>query len=616
MTQTRLWLESRRRELSRLEVLAAVLAGAGAVMAAFGFGAVLAHLGVYRSAPLLVLAGWITAAAAVVWTVATYRNRSRRITPPSLATRLESDAGLRGGSVRGLATDLPATGSPELGALADERMFAWLSTVGVQRMRARRADSGTALRRGATFAAVGALALWGAQPFDGPARVMWHPLYALVRSAPVLALDRESVERGQSVTATIDGAGRNSVVLWTRVPGENWSGARVQLNSEGMASLTLGPIVSDLFVRVSAGSKHSETKHITVFLPALMSELSLIGEYPAYLSRSREPLIPGDSVVLPVGTRIVTTGRATMELTGALWTDGEHRVDLAVAGAAIEGALMVATSGRWRIEATTRRGTPLSEGNAFLDVIAVSDSVPVITIPVPGADTTAPLTLLQPLVVDVRDDYLLTAAELVSRRVSRLGLASQPAIEAIELPRSGTDRTVLQVVLDLNNRGFLPGDTAYYKVRARDNHPARQLGESREYWLRLPTLRELRNEVSDRSNSILGIADSLAAAQRELNRLAEELAAERGRDLSSGDQLPFNSAERARQLSEQQQELLERAQQVQDDISELAEMAAEAGINDPQFYEQLRAIQELLREAISSELQERLQQLREALERL
>ena len=50
------------------------------------------------------------------------------------------------------------------------------------------------------------------------------------------------------------------------------------------------------------------------------------------------------------------------------------------------------------------------------------------------------------------------------------------------------DQAILNYSLDLTHRGLLPGDTVRYWAVATDNTPQRQLGRSREYVLRLPTM--------------------------------------------------------------------------------------------------------------------------------
>jgi hypothetical protein len=214
--------------------------------------------------------------------------------------------------------------------------------------------------------------------------------------------------------------------------------------------------------------------------------------------------------------------------------------------------------------------------------------------------------------------------EVVTRRVSRLGIREPPVAERVELPAGGTDRAVLQWILDLNGRGYLPGDTAYYRIRATDNRPEPQVGESREYALRLPSAAELRQAMRSASDALARAADSLSRAQRDVARTAEELAGERERSESAERQgvrpgaadLPFRTAQRAGEVADAQEQVAERAREMAEELRQLSEAAWNAGLTDPAWQEQLRQLEQLLSQAITPEMEEQLRALREALEKL
>jgi hypothetical protein len=165
----------------------------------------------------------------------------------------------------------------------------------------------------------------------------------------------------------------------------------------------------------------------------------------------------------------------------------------------------------------------------------VADSAPAVEIPVPGADTLAPLSLQVPLVVDARDDYGITGVAVVSRRISRLGVRDSARRDTLPLPGERTDRAILTHTLDLNRRGLLPGDTVRYFAVATDNTPRRQSGRSREFVLRLPTMSEVRAAQRVASQDVDTQLDSITAASQRLERQTEDLARERARTGSSGE---------------------------------------------------------------------------------
>jgi hypothetical protein len=455
----------------------------------------------------------------------------------------------------------------------------------------------------------------------------WHPLGLVVRATgPVTVVaDRAEVRAGDRVRVDISAPGRRAAVLWVRAPGEPWSEIAVNLDSAGRGERVVGPLDTDRYLRASSGRRSSDTLHIRVTRAAFLADLQLLARYPEYLGRPDEPIVTGpDPLLMPVGTTIAVAGRASVPIASAAWRAGGSAATLTAQGSEFTGALTVRGSARWTLVLTPRGGGAWDEPAPELTIVAVADSTPVVLVPIPGADTTAPLGLRQPLVADVRDDHLVTRVELVLRRVSRLGLADSPQAEVVPLPEGGTDRAVLQWMLDLNGRGYLPGDTAYYRFRAFDNYPNPQMGESREFLLRLPSAAELRQSMRTASDALARAADSLSRAQRDLTRAAEELASERERSEAArtagaraGEaDLPFRSAQRAGEITDAQERVMERARQLADELRELSEAAWNAGLTDPQWQEQLRQLEELLDQAITPEMEEQLRALRDALEKL
>lgn len=627
--QTRAWLERRRGELARRHAGGGILLALGCAAAALAAGVLLGRLGLYTRAPLTVIGGWAAAFAALAVGIGWFRRRRGATEVGVLAVEVERTGRLRRGSIAGVAAYEARAGSAELAAVADRRAHGWLVREGRTSLAGVRRDAARSLGLGALALLVGGGLLAASLLRPGQGAAFWRPFEVLGsrKGAIRLTVDRTDVRRGDTVTVRIAARGWPDATLWVRAPGEPWSSSVVALDTAGRALTRLGPLDSDRFLLATTGGKSSDTIQVRVALPAFLAELQLLARYPSYLERPDEPLAPGpDTVLVPGGTRIFTRGTATVEIAEAAWRLGDAAVALDADGTAFTGALGVYRSGSWRLVVRPVGADSLDEPAPELTLVAVRDSAPVVTVPVPGADTIAPLSLTLPLVIDSRDDHGLTAVELVSWRVTRLGERRPPTAEPIQLPEGVSERLVLQWVLDLNGRGFLPGDTAFFKVRASDNAPEPNVGESRTYALRLPAMGELRRAMREAADAVKAGADSLVAGQRELARQIEDLAAERERGEApergdrgadrSADQLPFNSVERARELADRQEEALARAQQMREDLRELQEAAWNAGLTDPEFQKQLQDLRELLEQALTQDIARRLQELRDALERL
>src|SRR5438034_403011 len=488
-------------------------------------------------------------------------------------------------------------------------------------VRSRRSACGS--RRGA-----GGSALCRASaPAGGRAAAFWHPLRTLADArAPVrLSVDRVVVRRGDSITVTVEAPAAARATLWTRGPGEPWRAASLPLDSTGRAIRRLGPVEADLFLRASSGGRSSVERRVKVALPAFVAALELTAHYPAYLARADEPLLAGaDTIVVPEGTVILTSGAASVPLATVAWRWGGVASRLAVTGQRFSGRLPGTASGTWRLDVATADGSPLEGEAPQLALRVVPDSAPVVAVPVPGRDTTLPLSLRQPLVIDVRDDHGLSRLQVTSWRVSRTGKVGEAVRESLDVTGLG-DRAIVQGELDVARRGLLPGDTLRLRAEAWDNAPAPHVGRSAEIALRLPSLEELRAALRTATQGLVEAADSIADSQRDLGERTGDLAQQRSRDETTGARRPpgaqsgsppFQATERAQAVAREQEALEQRVQELSKAVEEIARAAKAAGIDDTAFQARLREVQEMLQRAVTPELEQRLRELQEALAKL
>ena len=440
--------------------------------------------------------------------------------------------------------------------------------------------------------------------------------------APVsIVAERDVVDRGDSVGFRVEAVGRRTATLWLRAPGEEWRARGLRLDSVGRATVSSGPLASEIHARVTSGSRGSDTVLVHVRLPVFLGELTVTAYYPSYLKLESEPVpTGGDTLLLPAGTRLVTKGEATAPLAGAVWESGSRRHALQVNGGAFTGGFVPAASGEYRLALATSNGAPIAGDTVRLAVRVVADSAPSVEIPVPGADTLAPLGLVVPLVIDARDDYGITSVAVVSRRISRLGTVDSARRDTVVIPEEQPDRAILSHTLDLNRRGLLPGDTVRYYAVAADNTPRRQSARSREFVLRLPTMSEVRAAQRLATEEVSGGLDSIAEGSRRLERQTEDLAQERPRAGSQSERgeesLTFEQSKRAEAVAKGQQELFRQAEELKRSLEALKQSAEAAGVGDSAWQRQLEEIREQLDRAMSPELRQRLEELQRALQNL
>jgi uncharacterized protein DUF4175 len=600
-----------------------VALGVGAAAFVLGAAAWLVRLG-WLSVPYWVLLAW--AAVLVVLAVICWLGWAnwRRLSTSSLAQKLEDLGAWRRGTLTALLDDSASGTSEALVELADRGNALELDRRGPEAIEPIARPGRVLLPAGAACLLLGSLAFTSADPLRGPAAALWHPRRAWEATvAPVrLIAATESVDRGQPVELYLEAMGRKAATLWLRSPGESWKPRGVRLDSLGRATVSTPPLQSDLFARLTSGSRSSDTVMVRVRLPVFLGSLSVIARYPAYLGLETEPVpTGGDTLILPAGTRLETRGEVTAPLASAAWRNGTGAESLKVTGNRFEGTFAPARSGQYRLDLVTATAAPIAGDSVQLPIRIVPDSAPVVEIPVPGADTLAPLSLKVPLVIDVRDDHSVADIALESRRISRLGLVDSARRESVPVPPERPDRAILTFTLDLNRRGLLPGDTVRYFAVATDNAPRAHIGRSREFVLRLPTMSEVRAAQRQATAAVAGQLDSILAATRKVERQTDDLAHERlrsaaGQGEKSGESLTYQEAQKAEGVAKSQEELVRQAEELKQSLEALRRSAEAAGLNDSSWQRQLADIRDQLERALSPELRERLAALQQALREL
>jgi len=629
MTETARRLRRLGAPHARARALAVVLGGLGAALAAAALGLALSPA---VSGVTLAWALIVASAGAAAWAVLRTRHEADA---PALGRLIESAAGGRAGSIVGVVSPTAGTGTGSSAALlvaADTRAAAVVSFAAPDVASAMRRTTLRRISYGTGAAVTGVLLFLAGSPASGRAAAFWHPLrtWRDARAPVRLVVDQRTVRRGGSVTATITVPGAVRVTLWIRGPGEPWKPQLLALDANGSVVQHVGPIESDLYLRASSGGRSTAEIKIDVALPAFLADLGLTARFPSYLNRSDEPLLVGPDVIpLPAGTIVLTSGSASVPLASAAWTLESRVEPLHIAGTRIDGRFTPPASGTWRLRALSADGSALEGVAPELHLLIVPDSAPIVMLPVPGRDTTLPISLHQQLVADIRDDHGITRAYVVSWRVSRTGRVGEAVRESLDVSGVG-DRAIVQGRLDAEQRGLLPGDTLRLYVEAFDNAPTPHSGRSAEIALRLPSMEELRAQAREAAHAVASAADSVSAAQRELSDRTRDLAQERSRDPDgrpagrpdgrAGTQqngaMSFQSTQRAEEIARDQAAMSQRVQELAQAVEEIARAAKAAGVDDSAFQNRLREVQELLQRAMTPELEQRLRELQEALARL
>ncbi len=620
------------RERARARWLEAGAGAALAVAVACGLVAggtlLLGHarwLSLPRALPLVVWALLAGALGAVAW--ATRRRLGACTSRGEIAAAIERERSLRAGALRGAievadsgpfgrraAALLAQSLGPHAGALAPA-----LQARG--RRRALRVGA-VALVTAALLAIVAPLRSDGLLAILRPVSAWRGTLLAPLgfRHLPAVVM------RGDTLRVTVAAAGRASVQLQSRTTGEGWTTQALDVSpATGLATLALGPLRGDLSLVVTDGRSRSDTALVRVTDRPFVGAITMRAVYPAYLERPAETLPVGEPVVVPRGTAIELAGRASTPLVAVGLAHDRDTVALAAADRSFTGRFAPAASGSWSWYA---RGADAAVRDlpAALDVTVVPDSAPRVDILAPQTDTL--VASLDKVAVQgaASDDHGLAAIELHAWRPGPGGtrIESTLKLAANQGPAWGGT-----AVIDLAAQQLKPGDALHVTLSATDNSPWAQRGTSRELLLKVPSVEERRQLARDAADSAVQAVQRTATDEQGLQQRTSEAARQRmnhpaeNPQTRAGDRsgqnpnaLSYESAEKAKALAKEQQNLADRVGQLQQAADQLREQLKQAGAMDSSLSRQLQEAQKMLRDALTPQLMEEMKKLQSAAQQL
>jgi len=413
-----------------------------------------------------------------------------------------------------------------------------------------------------------------------------------------------AVMRGERVGVLVRAPGRRTVTVYHRRTGATWRDVTIPV-TDGMAEVRLDPLDADMTIYATDGRATSDTVSVLMVERPFIGEVTVRAHFAPYLERQDESIQAGDLIRVPQGTMLTVQGTSSTELSSVTLGRGTATVDLDVNGLRFSGRLPTVT-GEYRWTAVGRAG-PITDVPSALVVEVVPDSAPVVEILSPGGDTTVTAGDSVTVSFMATDDHGIQSVVLRSWVVTARGARQAAADRAFAAHNDGAwsgNATVSAAPLQ-------PGDALHVVAAATDGSPWKQVGESREVVIRLPTLSDQREAIRNAADSAVARAAATAAAQRQLQQRTEQAARQR-----SEKDMSFESAEQARALAREQRELADRMERLQSAAKQLENQLREAGALDSALQKQLEEAQKLLRDALTPELAEQLRKLEEASQNL
>ncbi len=365
---------------------------------------------------------------------------------------------------------------------------------------------------------------------------------------------------------------------------------------------------------VSTKDIASEHFQIAVSHEPIVKTFQLQLNSPAYTQLPSQTLeADTGNVEVLYGTEVVFTGESNKPLTEAhLIFEDSELVKLNIdEETGIEGGFIAQQAGTYHIHIQDKDG--LTNTDPLVYTLNVyKDTPPQVDIVEPGKDLVLDNDMLVKLKVEATDDYGLQALQLV-HRIQKENAADKIVSLKLIPPNTTPPQTsqFITYTWDVEPIGLFPGEILSYYVQALDTDDVSgpNIGKSRTYTLRFPTLDELYEELAAEQEAEQYGLDELFDEQSEATGIVDDLLDK----IRKFNEFSHSDKQLLQQVVESQKEIEKKANELITDMEQTTTDIEKNQLFEPETIQQYQELQELMKEALSEEQQEILKKLSEAL---
>jgi hypothetical protein len=259
---------------------------------------------------------------------------------------------------------------------------------------------------------------------------------------------------------------------------------------------TRGDVAEPTGFRIRCGDARTARHPVDVVVQPAVESLTVAITPPAYTGRPpSETSLPKGPLAVLVGTKLSVTFRADQELREA--------TVLAADRTPLPGVEWDAASrtGRFSVEVDDSRELTIDLVNArgfrsvrptVLAIEAVVDQTPTVRLDAPAAESEQVPAALVPLRAEIEDDLAIESAAVVWQLNPQLDPEAPLEEIAVPVAEKGQTRLAVDLPIDLDPTGAVPGDEIVAFLRVRDS--AGNDGESAPFTIRVVSFTRGENE--------------------------------------------------------------------------------------------------------------------------
>ena len=163
---------------------------------------------------------------------------------------------------------------------------------------------------------------------------------------------------------------------------------------------------------------------------------------------------------------------------------------------------------------------------------------------------------------------------------------------------------------DLTPLDLLPGDRIVYRIRAYDNNPTPNHGETQTFVIRFPSLYEIHQATEKAQQESLDDMANVQSRSQELTEKLETLS----RELRNDDKLDWQDQQQLEEAIQAQEDMTNQMENTAEKLAETLEKLEESGLLKDDTLQKLEELQELLDQIQSPALQDAMEKLQDAMQ--
>ncbi|HOE12793.1 MAG TPA: hypothetical protein PLQ35_08395 [bacterium] len=406
---------------------------------------------------------------------------------------------------------------------------------------------------------------------------------------------------------------------WQRIP--------LELGPDGSARYTVPAVQESFACLVTAGELASERLVIRPVDPPVLAGISWTVTPPAYTCLPERKWTGGlTQVVVPMGSAVEALVRADQPLTAATWLLGDTRIPMNATDTVAVASVQVFSPSPFVFELVN--DLAMTAYSATESITVLPDRAPEATIQSPAQTADISQSQQPEIRASATDDYglqrVLLCYEINYQEAQRFTTELWAAQDSVQCPTE----MVVTYNWDLSPFKLIPGDEISYYIEAWDNDPFAQAksGRSPTHILRSPSLADVYQELFSMETQQVDTMENIVEKQHSITEEVQDIAenikekTEQQKAEEGSKNSLFPEQQRLEDLQKRQEELQSQMNELQQEIGEMtqndpSESDRKAGFS-VETLEKMERIRELMSQMLDQQGKELLQKVEQVIQDL